>query len=177
MQASPSVRIGLLDRNGNSINAGELVDPISLRFTVDRNVQQLADIVDGIHVHKTQTEERAIRKGEVECLHLDEGGTGAFVKEGCEVVGISEEAIKCECRRVSTILVFVKASYEVILNSNYQAIARVSELQLAELNDNYGFRFSLAFCLSYILFSVISALTDKRALADKTAAFLEKELS
>lgn len=57
-------------------------------------------------------------------------------------------------------MVFVKGSYEILFNSNYDAITAIGDLNQEKLEKNTGFYFSLAYFSSFLILAISCDLRD-----------------
>ncbi len=66
-------------------------------------------------------------------------------------------------------MLFVRKSYEILFDSNYVAITKLSELSTEELKRNDGFWLGLYYFTSYSVLCFVCAMEDRRVLKTRFA--------
>ncbi len=89
---------------------------------------------------------------------------------------MSESSAACECRRVNTVMLFVRKSYQLLLNSNFDAITKVADLQTDQFTSNSGFLVMLSYFGSFSILCLIGGIADRRELRGRRMKVLLDEL-
>ena len=74
-------------------------------------------------------------------------------------------------------MVFVRGSYEPLLSSNYYALASLNHLTPARLWRNQGFRLSLVLIGIFVIFLVLTKVTEEDLSFKEKMMLLKSELA
>ena len=67
-----------------------------------------------------------ISNKDIQCLFLDEA-INELSDEGCTVEQFTSKEVVCACNHLTDFVVFVKGSYEPLLNSNYNVFTGLKQ--------------------------------------------------
>lgn len=77
---------------------------------------------------------------------------------------MTAEAIKCGCNHMTDFMSFMKTGVTVLEESNYTVFEVITELNVSNLSDNFGFYFAIGFWSSFALFCIFACRVDRSRL-------------